>query len=41
MKVGFYVDANFPKNIDQNPIKDELLQLFCKKGYFNKEVALL
>jgi hypothetical protein len=31
----------FPKIIDQNPIEDELLPLFCKKGYFNTNLALL
>ncbi len=41
MKVGFYVDVNFSKIIEKNPIEDELLPFFCKKGYFNKEVALL
>jgi hypothetical protein len=39
--LDFYVDANFQKNIDQNPIEDELLQLFYKQGYFIREVALL
>jgi hypothetical protein len=32
--LDFYVDANFPKIIEKNPIEDELLQLFCKKGCF-------
>jgi hypothetical protein len=39
--LDFYVDANFQKLIDQNPIEDELLPLFRKKRYFNREVALL
>jgi hypothetical protein len=39
--LDFYVDANFPKNIDQNPLEDELLQRFCKEGNFNKKVALI
>jgi hypothetical protein len=39
--LDFHVEANFPKIIEKNPSEDELLQLFCKKGYFNKEVALL
>jgi len=28
MKVGFYVDVNFPKIIEKNPIEDELLPFF-------------